>query len=160
MTVFAMPNLTAADDVQQFGLGDEHEAANGARWIYVQASSTVTAYQVCRITATFTVAPSTATDLTTTRPACVCIPQYGATTSQYLWAPVGPFYVREDNSTTFKVLSKVASASVVMYGTATAGSVDDATSNPPIQGLTLTAAQTVDDTATACIATKRLTVNS
>ena len=66
---------------------------------------------------------------------------------------------QSDDTTTFKVLSKIANKDVVLYGTATAGSVDDAVSNPPIRGLLLTANQSVDDTATACVAVQRLVVN-
>lgn len=160
MSVHAYVNLTGPEDVPSAALGDLFLAPHDATYKYVQASAAVDAFSLCRITATNTIAESTATDLTTTRPAGVCIPQFAVANGQYCWAPVGPFTVREDNVTTFKVLSKIANASVVMYGTATAGSVDDAVSNPPIQGLTLTAACTVDDTATACVATQRLTVNS
>ena len=160
MAVVAYVNLTAAEDVATAALGDEYDAPHGARYKYVQASAAVDAFSLCRITATNTIAESTATDLTTTRPALVCIPQFAVANGQYAWAPVGPFTLREDNVTTFKVLSKIANASVVLYGTATAGSVDDAVSNPSIAGLTLTAACAVDDTATACVAASRMTVNS
>ena len=159
MGVHAGINLIGPDDVAQFALGDEYDGPHGARYKYVQASAAIDAFSLCRVTATNTVAESTATDLTTTRPGLVCIPQFSVAASQYCWAPIGPFTLREDNVTTFKVLSKIASASVAMYGSATAGSVDDAVTNPLIAGLTLTAAQTVDDTATACIAAHRLTVN-
>ena len=160
MSVHAYVNLSAPEDVATAAPGDEFDAPHGARYVYVQASAAIDAFSLCRITSTNTVAESTASDLTTTRPANVCIPQFAVANAQYCWAPIGPFKLREDNVTTFKVLSKVANANVAMYGTTTAGSVDDAVSNPPIQGLTLTAACAVDDTATACVASQRLTVNS
>lgn len=159
MSVQAYVNLNAAETTPTAGLGDEYETADGAVYKYVQASAAVDAYSLCRITSTNTIAESNATDLTTTRPAVVCIPQFALAQNQYGWVPVGPFTLREDGSTPFYVLSKIANASVVMYGSATAGSVDDAVTNPPIRGLTLTASQAVDDTATACIAVSRLTVN-
>jgi len=159
MTVQAYVNLNAAESSPTAGLGDELETTSGAVYKYVQASAAVDAFSLCRVTATNTIAESTATDLTTTRPAVVGIPQFALAQGQYGWVPVGPFTLREDGVTTFKVLSKVANASVVLYGTATAGSVDDAVTNPAIRGLTLTAACSVDDTATACIAVSRLTVN-
>lgn len=160
MSVHAFVNLTAAEDTASAALGDEFDAPHGARYKYVQASAAVDAFSLCRITPTNTIAESTATDLTTTRPAVVCIPQFAVANGQYCWAPIGPFLVREDNVTTFKVLSKIANANVAMYGTTTAGSVDDAVTNPVVRGLTLTAACATDDTATACVAVTRLTVNA
>lgn len=154
----AMFNLKAAEDTPSAGLGDEINVG-GACYKYVQASAAIDAFSLVRITPTNTCAETTIADLTTTRPGLCGIPQFAFTSGQYGWVPVGPFEIREDNVTTFKVLSKIASASVKLYGSATAGSVDDAVNNPPIDGLTLTSAQAVDDTATACIATKRLTVN-
>ena len=156
----AYANLTATDGTTPTtALGSTLEI-DGATWVYVKASAAVAKGKVSRITSDNTIAASTAADFTTTRPADVCIPQFDFGSGEYGWAPVGPFKLREDGVTTFVVISKTAAASVVLYGTTTAGSVDDAGTNPPIQGLTLTAAAASDDVLTACIATKRLTVNS
>lgn len=161
MTIQGMPNLTASDGtVAQFGLGDIYEKG-GASWQYVQASAAVDAFSLVRIVnGAFTIAETTVADLTTTRPNNVGVVQYGFATGEYGWVAIGPFILREDGVTTFKVLSKVAAAGVVLYGTATAGSVDDAVAAPIIQGLTLTTACAADDTAAPCIATRRLSTTS
>lgn len=161
MTGFAAPNLTASDGaISQAALGQTFET-KGATYEYCKAAEAIAAYQLCYIKADGTMALATATLLTTTRPAKIVIPQFAFASGDYGWAACGPFYLREDDVTNFKVLSKIANLSVVLYGqNTTPGSCDDAVANPPIQGLTLLASQTVDDTATACVATKRLTVNS
>ena len=156
MTALGKYNLTASDGTtSQDALGQEINI-KGATWVYTKANAAIAAYQVCYFLADGTISLATATLLTTTKPTLICIPQFAFAINEYGYAPVQFQPLREDNSTTFKVLSKIASKDVVMYGTATAGSVDDAVSNPIIQGLVLTAAQTVDDTATACVAYRRL----
>jgi hypothetical protein len=159
MSVHAFANLNAAETVASAGLGDEFQTADGAVYKYVQASAAIDAFSVCRITSANAIAETTITDLTTTRPGLVGIPQFAIASGSFAWVPVGPFTLREDGSTAFFVLSKIASPNVLVYGSATAGSVDDAVNNPVIGGLMLTASQAVDDVATACIATRRLTVN-
>lgn len=152
-------NLNASDgQTSTAGIGETFEC-NGATYQYVKANATIAAYQACYILDDGTISLATAALLTTTKPTNVCIPQFAMASGDYGWAPIGPFFLREDNVTTFKVLSKIAAKNVAMYGTTTAGSVDDAVTNPKISGLQLTAAQTVDDVATACQAITRLSCN-
>lgn len=159
MSIHAYANLNAPDVVAQAGLGDEFQTADGAVYKYVQASAAIDAFSLVRITNANTAAETTIADLTTTRPGLCGIPQFAIPSGQFGWVPVGPFTLREDGTTPFRVLSRIANPNVVMYASATAGSVDDAVNNPPIRGLMLTAAQAVDDQPTACIAVSRLTVN-
>lgn len=157
----AYANLKASDGAIPSAQPGEFFETNGATWQYIKAAEALAAYSLCYVKANGETALATATLLTTTRPAAVVIPQFAFASGDYGWALCGPFYLREDGVTTCKVLSKIATLSLVMYGqNTTPGSADDAVANPPIQGLTLTASQTVDDTATACVATKKLTVNS
>lgn len=155
----AYVNLTASDGATSTAaLGSTYEV-KGATYIYTKANAAILAYQACYLLDDGTMSLATATLLTTTKPTLVVIPQFALASGDYGWAPCGPFFLREDDTTTFKVLSKIATKDLVMYGCATAGSVDDAVSNPLIRGLTLTANQTVDDTATACIALTRMICN-
>lgn len=160
MTGFAQFNLTSSDGtISQAALGQEINV-KGAVWRYFKASAAISAYQSCIMADDGTIQPSTIA-LSTTVPSIICIPQFAFASGEYGWAPVGPFLLREDDVTAFKVISKIAAKDVAMYTNATAGSVDDSTAGSAvkIQGLNLTAAQTVDDTATACIAVTRLVVN-
>lgn len=152
-------SLNASDGATSLAaLGETYEI-NGATYQYVKANATITAYQVCYILDDGTISLATAALLTTTKPTNVCVPQFAMASGDYGWAVIGPCFLREDGTTTFKVLSKIAAKNVLMYGTTTPGSVDDAVTNPKISGLQLTAAQTVDDTATAFQATTRMSCN-
>jgi len=153
-------NLTASDGQTSNGaLGEEYNT-KGATWIYIKAAAALAAYQLCYIADDGTAALATPTLITTTKPTTLCIPQFAFASGDYGWAAVGPFFLREDESTNFKVLSKAATKDLGMYAVAaTPGSVDDAVVAPLIQGLTLIATQTVDDTATACVAHRRLSAN-
>ena len=156
MTALGKYNLVSSDGQTSLAALGQEINVKGATWVYTKANATILAYQACYLLDDGTMSLATATLLTTTKPTTVVIPQAAFASGDYGYVPVGPFFLREDDVTTFKVLSKIASKDVQMYGTATAGSVDDAVSNPPILGLFLSAAQTVDDTATACIAIRRL----
>lgn len=157
-----MPNLSAPEDSAQTGsLGAIYEA-KGNTYKYCKASAAIDAYSVALVDKDNNAAEMDSTTAAT-QPGEVVIPQFSVASGQYFWGLCGPFKaVSWDGSTANKVLSKIASALVKMYTTATAGSTDDASGGGAIQiqGLTLYAAQTVDDTATQCFATKRLTVNS
>lgn len=157
--IHGMVNLTSSDGLTPQAEVGATYVTKGAHYQYFKASAAIDAYSLCGISDTLTIAEVTAAVLTTTRPGGIAIPQFSVGSGEYCWAPVGPFYLREDNVTPFKVLSKAANADVALYGTGTAGSVDDAVSNPVISGLTLTASQAGTDVATACIAFTRLTVN-
>lgn len=160
MTALAKYSLNASDGATSLAALGQEINVKGATWKYVKAAATIAAFQACYVLDDGTIALTTPTLLTTTKPTEIVIPQFAFASGDFGYAPVGPFFLREDDSTTFKVLSKAATKDLQMYATTTAGSVDDAVSNPLIEGLTLTATQTVDDTATACVAVRRLGCNA
>ena len=133
----------------------EEATVKGARYLYVKANAAIAAFQACYVLSDGTISLATPALLTTTRPTRVVIPQYAFASGEFGWAWCGPGYLREDDVTTFKVLSKIATANVAMYAVAaTPGTVDDAVAAPIIAGLFLTSACAVDDTATACQGTR------
>lgn len=158
MSSLSQVNLTAATDEALFGLGDE-VTINGAVWKYVRANGSIAVGQICGIEADLDATPFT-TAISGARPSACCIPQIAATDNQFLWAPVGPFFLREDNVTPFRVLAlTLCAADVKLYTTVTAGAVDD-TATDLIQGLVLTATNSSGSTAlTACQAMQRLVSN-
>jgi hypothetical protein len=78
-----------------------------------------------------------------------CIPQFAFAASEYGWCPVGPFYLREDGSTKFKVLAANVTGGALLYSTATDGVLDDtsAGSTIAIRGVTLTETVTTQEAA-------------
>lgn len=137
------------------GLGDEYQFG-GARYKYIRASGATAAYACCHITAAIRAIEITTTLMgTVARPTGICIPQYSLADGEYGWAPIGPFYLREDGSTTFKVLAANAATSVRLYTTATAGVLDDAVTTGNIAGLSLTETVTTQEAAD-CVACQRL----
>lgn len=149
-------NLTASDGTTaQAGLGDEINVG-GATYKYCQASGALAAYACCHITAAMLAIESTTTLVgTAARPTGFIIPQFAVATGEYFWGPVGPFYLREDSSTTFKVLAANAATSVRLYTTATAGVLDDAVTTGLVAGLQLTETVTTQEAAD-CVACTRL----
>lgn len=160
MTALGKYALTASDGQTSLNAQGQEINIKGATWKYTKANAIIPAFSLCYILDDGTMSLATPTLLTTTKPTEIVIPQFAFASGDYGYAAVGPFFLREDDSTTFKVLSKISAKDVQMYGTTTAGSADDSVSNPLIEGLTLTAAQTVDDTATACVAVRRLGCNA
>lgn len=161
MPHLAYANLTASDGTTSTAALGETFETKGATYVYCKATPAIAAYQACYLDNSFNAALTTPALLTTTKPTFVVIPQFAVLAGEYFWGACGPFFLREDDVTTFKVLSKIAVINVAMYATAvTAGSVDDAVAAPIIQGLFLSTASVVDDTATPCIATRRLTTTS
>jgi hypothetical protein len=159
MTAIMAYNLTSSDGlVPQFGLGNEIDV-KGARYKYLKAAGAIAAYSACTIQN-----DGDAEEATTTtsgaKPTGVAIPQFDVADLEYFWAPVGPFGLREDNSTAFKVLAATLCAtSVKLYTTATDGVVDD-TATDLIAGLCLTATNAAGGTvATSCVAVQRLVTN-
>lgn len=151
-------NLTSSDGTTaQAGLGDE-AMIGGSRYKYClcNASTALAAYALCHISAAGLVTESTTTLVgTAARPTGYCIPQFAVAVSEYFWAPIGPFRVREDGSTTFKVLAANAATSVRLYTTGTAGVVDDAVTTGLVAGLALTETVTTQEAAD-CVAAQRL----
>lgn len=160
MSAHAQYNLTASDGTTPSAAVGQEINVKGATYKYIKASGALSAFGLAYIKVDGNTAQATAALLTTTRPTEVVIPQFALADGEYGYAACGPFGLREDGTTAFKVISKIAVVSVAMYGTATAGAVDDAVSAPIVQGLTLSAACVVDDTATACVATRKLTTTS
>ena len=152
-------NLTASDGLTaQAGLGDIVNVC-GATYMYLRcnASALIAAYSACTISNAFLAAVATTTT-SGAKPTLVAIPQFAVAISEYFWAPVGPFYLREDGSTTFKVLAALNCAdSVKLYTTGTDGVVDDSAADL-IAGLTLTETITTAEAAD-CIAVQRLVTN-
>jgi len=156
MTAAGKYNLTVSDGLTaQFGLGDEI-MVKGARYKYVQASGAVAAYACCHITAAGLAIEVTTTLMgTVARPTGLCVPQFALATLEYGWAAIGPFRIREDGTTTFKVLAANAATSVRLYTTGTAGVLDDAVTTGLIAGLALTETVTTQEAAD-CVAATRL----
>lgn len=157
MAGHAMYNLTSSDGTTaQAALGQSINV-KGAGWMYVIADGAITANQCCLIEADVDAIPITTTLMgTVARPTMICIPQFAAADNEYFWAPVGPFFKREDGVTTFKVLAANAATSVRLYTTGTAGVLDDAVTTGLIEGLALTETVTTQEAAD-CVAVKSLT---
>jgi hypothetical protein len=157
MAGLADMNLKATDGTtQQFALGDEADVGGGARWKYVKASGAVAANALCHITAANLIIEATTTLVgTAARPTGLAVPQFAFATGEYGWVPIGPFNLREDGVTTFKVLAANAATSVRLYTTATAGVVDDAVTTGLVSGLALTETVTTQEAAD-CVAVSRL----
>lgn len=152
-------NLKSSDGTTaQAGLGDIYET-KGATYQYFKCNSSaaIAAYSACTVSNAWLAAVATTTT-SGAKPTLVCIPQFAVAVDEYFWAPIGPFYLREDNSTTFKVLAAASCAdSVKLYTTATDGVVDDSATDL-IEGLTLTETITGAEAAD-CIAVTRMVTN-
>lgn len=157
MTSQSMQNLTSSDGlIAQAGLGDIANIC-GAVYQYFKASGAIAAYAACMNTDAWLAAEGTTT-LSGARPTLVCIPQFAVADLEYFWAPIGPFFLREDNSTTFKV--KAAASCVLgvkLYTTGTGGVVDDSATDL-IAGLSLTETITGAEAAD-CIACQVMVTN-
>lgn len=157
MSGHAQYNLASSDGTTaQAALGQKIDV-KGATYQYFLADGAVAAYEACYIQNDYDASPIT-TALSGARPCGVCIPQFAAADNEYFWAPVGPFFKREDGSTTFKVKAAANCAvDVKLYTTATAGVVDD-TATDLIAGLLLTET-IVGAEAADCIAFQKLVTN-
>lgn len=157
MTALAMYNLASSDGaVAQFGVGSEVNV-KGATYLYCKAAGVIAAYAACTLDNTFEAVEGTTTT-SGAKPTAVAIPQFAVADNEYFWAPVGPFFLREDGRTTFKVkAAALCAASVKLYTTATAGVVDDAATDL-VAGLLLTET-IVGAEAADCIAVQRMATN-
>jgi hypothetical protein len=92
----------------------------------------------------------------------IVIPQFAMAADEYAWAPAGPFFLKWDDSSNYVVNALTLCAlNVVLYTTGTPGAVDDTSSSQSqIQGLYLLSTVGGSTAATACMATRKLTVNS
>lgn len=160
MTASGKYNLYATDGTTSDGALLQEINIKGATWMYVVASTAITAYQACIVTrSTGTIQPlTTALAASVGVVADIVIPQFDFASGEYGYAPVGPFNLREDNVTTFKVSALTLSvAGAKTYTTATAGSVDD-TATTLIAGLTLLTTVGGSTANTGCFASTRLQV--
>lgn len=158
MSGIAYYNTVSSETISSAQLGQEVNI-KGATYKYVLASSAITAFQACITSNTGTIQPVT-TALATNVVADIVIPQFALASGEYGWAPVGPFFLREDDVTPFYVSALTLSAlNVIQYTTATAGSVDD-TATVQIRGLKLTSTVGGATANTPCIAVDRLVVNA
>lgn len=161
----AYVNLTASDGTTSNGdLGETYET-KGAMWMYVKASGAIAQYDAVVITNSTCLASSLTTTLaTSTNPQSIGIAQFAFADAEYGWVAVGPFTLREDDSTTFKVTNgnSPSAASVKLYSHATAGRISDQTAASAvlIPGLVFPATATTSGTAYAVIATRKLSVNN
>lgn len=133
--VYAAPPY---DEGKAFGLNDRVETYDGKRWVFVSASTSITAAQVVAIN-TAGVAQAATSALASATPR-IGVVQNDIASGSYGWAQVfGPCSVA--------VLSTCSTA-VALYTSGTAGALDDtSTSQVKIAGITIlanvTAAATV-----------------
>lgn len=157
MTTLAGYSLTASDGTSsKAGLGDIANIC-GAVYMYGIADAAIAAYACAAFQNDYDAAELTTT-ISGARPTLCIIPQFAVADNEYFWGAVGPFFLREDGSTTFKVKAALNCAdSVKLYTTATAGVVDD-TATDLIAGLLLTETITTAEAAD-CIAVQMLVTN-
>lgn len=153
-------NLTASDGTTATAAVGQRIEVKGVTYIYCKATAaTIAAYAVCSGATPAVMKEATTTTATAlgTAGGFVAIPQFAVAASEYFWAPTGPFYLREDGSTTFKVLAANVTAGNLLYSTATAGVLDDDSSGStiPVIGLVLTETVTTQEAAD-CVAFRQL----
>jgi len=153
-------NLTASDGTTATANVGDIRDVKGARYMYFKATAaTIAAYSVCSGATPAAMEEATTTTATAlgTAGGFACIPQFAVAASEYFWAPIGPFYLREDGATKFKVLAANVTGGALLYSTATDGVLDDtsAGSTIPIYGLTLTETVTTQEAAD-CVAFKTI----
>lgn len=124
------------------GLGDVVETHDNRKFVFVSASTSVTSYQIVAVDSTFYVQPATsALASAASRLGCA---QNNISAGSWGW-------VQTRGLMTVKALS-TCSASVALYTSGTAGSVDDASaSQVKIAGL-VTLANITDAASTAAVA--------
>lgn len=155
MSALAAPNLLSSDGtVAQFGIGDEYNSG-GNYYKYFKSAGAIAANALCTFLGDTCVAAEGTTATAGVIPGGYCIPQFAiGAADEYFWAPIGPFFIKEDG-TTFKVLAANAALNVKLYTTAVPGVIDDAATAGLIAGLRLTATVAAQ-AATGCTACQRL----
>src|SRR5258708_7076636 len=104
----AYANLTASDGTTALAEVGSTFETKGARYLYCKATAAaIAAYSICSGAnpAAMEIATTTTATALGTAGGWVVIPQFAVAASEYFWAPAGPFYLREDDSTAFKVLA-------------------------------------------------------
>lgn len=155
-------DLTAVSPVNAASVAalGEVRVVKGAYWMYVKAASAVAKYDACIVHNDYTMEKITTT-LASAVIKPVVIAQFAFAANDFGWAPVGPFFLREDDTSNFKV-TVLASAvlDVPLYTTATAGKLDDTSSGSTIQirGLKIHATDSGSGSSIACSAVERLHV--
>lgn len=156
MTAIAQYNLTSSDGTtSQYQVGTEINI-DGATYVYCKATAAaIAAYAACSgaTYAAMQEATTTTVNALGTAGGPFCAPQFAVGASEYFWAPVGPFYLREDGVTKFKVLAANTTAGALLNSTATAGVLDDAATTALV-GVVLTETVTTQEAAD-CIAFRR-----
>lgn len=152
----AMYNLTASDGTTaKAAVGDEAWICGSLYRYHKATAAAIAAYSACSGATPAVMEKATTTTATAlgTAGGFACVPQFAVAASEYFWAPVGPFYLREDNSTTFKVTAANVTAGNLLYSTATGGQLDDDSSGStiPLVGLVLTETVTTVESAD-CVA--------
>jgi ATP phosphoribosyltransferase len=149
-------NLTASDGTTaKHGVGDRINI-KGAEYGYFKATAaSIAAYSACSGATPAAMEEGTTTTATAlgTAGGFACVPQFAVAASEYFWAPVGPFYLREDGVTTFKINAANAAAGAQLFSTATDGVLDDTSSGSTIElhGVALTETVTTAEAAD-CVA--------
>lgn len=165
MAATGMVNLLSSDGTTaQAQVGQFHES-KGSTWMYIKAKGILLAYEwaigISTDTGEFGQGSYAGTYPANGITSNVVIPQFAFADGEYGWAPCGPFNVTSwDDSTTFKVSAlTLCVLNVPLYTSATAGSVDDTSaSQAQIYGLRLHSTVGGSTAATACSATRKLTV--
>lgn len=110
-----------------FTVGTRLETYDGKNYVFVQANSAVSAFNIAALDSSNGVITALQTS-TSAASEELCVPQYAFTSGDYGWVQVR-------GACKVKVLGLCAKA-VTLYSTATAGSLDDATaSNYEIRGV-------------------------
>lgn len=157
MAGHAQYNLSSSDGTTAQAQLGQMINVKGAVYMYFIADGAIAAYAACTVQNDYDAEEATTTT-SGAKPTLVCIPQFAVADNEYFWAPIGPFRLREDGSTTFKVLAALNCAdSVKLYTTATDGTVDD-TATDLIAGLFLTETITTAEAAD-CMACQMLVTN-
>lgn len=159
MTAHAYFNLFAPDSEGSAAPLGQPINVKGAEWIRIKAGANIAAFQPCIVNSAGIAVPLTTTNAGAD-PQDVVIPQFAFAEGESGYAPVGPFGLREDGVTPFRVAALTLCAQdVKLYTTATAGAVDD-TATTLITGLSLTETNAGGNTANMpCVAVSRLGVN-
>ncbi len=141
-------NLSASDGTdQKFQLGDELEL-RGAVWVYCKATAaTIALGDVLSCVGSNPGVVESATTTTVTAEGTgggfCAVAQFAVGASEYFWAARGPFNIREDGSTAFYARVANATAGAILQSTATAGTLDDATTKSLIGLVLLTTVTTL-----------------
>lgn len=135
----AITSTTATYEGGYFGLGDAVETHDGKRYMFVNASTSITSFQACAIDSAFSAQPLTSAT-------ALVGPRIGVAPNNISSGSWG--WVQIYGACSVSALSTCSSASA-LYATATAGAVDDTgTATLKILGLSIAANITAAATTT------------